>query len=410
MLIVPRVLSHLRSGGFIEPARLRRVAVALIVFYVAAIAMIFATSPDGLRDYKDRPIGSDFMAIWTAGRLAADGRGIDAYDPAKNFAALQDAMADETPPLLPFLHPPQVLLASAPFSHAPYVPAWALFAALSAAAFLAVSSRLAPKGWRILAAVAAPAFFLNIANGQMGLLIAAAFAAGALTLERRPLLAGVFFGLVAMKPQYGLLIPLAFAVGGQWRAFAGATISVLAQAAAATLAFGAGVWPAFLAKLSYAGDILLAGGGLAWPKFVSLYGALRGLGAPHEAALGGQLLLAALVAASIALLWRSGADRRLKLAGLIAGALLASPYALDYDAALLLPALALLASVGLEKGFAPYEKSVLALAFLAPVAGFQVAELTLVPLTFLSAALLYAAILRRAGALPFGFPLARAAV
>lgn len=400
----------LKSGGLIEPARIRRVALALIAFYIAAIALIFATSPDGLRDYKDRPIGSDFMAIWTAAGMAAGGRGLDAYDPALNFAALQSAMNDETPPNLPFLHPPQVLLAAAPFSDLPYVPAWALFAALSAAVFLAASVRLAPKGWGVLAAVAAPAFFLNIANGQMGLLIAAAFAAGALSLARRPVLAGVFFGLVAMKPQYGLLIPLALAAGGQWRAFAGAATCVTAQAGAATLAFGAGVWPAFAGKLSYASAALLAGGGLAWPKFVSLYGAVRGLGAPHDAALGGQLLLAGAIAASIALLWRSGADLRLKLAGLIAGALLASPYALDYDAALLLPAIALLVSVGLEKGFAPYEKSVLALAFLAPVAGFQVAELALVPLTFLSAALLYAAVLRRAGPLRLGFPLARAAV
>jgi hypothetical protein len=403
------VLALLKSGALIEPARIRRVAFALIVFYVAAMAMIFATSPDGLRDYKERPIGSDFMAIWTAGAMAAEGRGVDAYDPLKNFEALQDAMGDETPPNLPFLHPPQVLLAAAPFSHLPYVPAWALFAALSAAAFLAASTRLAPKGWGVLAAVAAPAFFLNIANGQMGLVIAAAFAAGALTMERRPFLAGVFFGLVAMKPQYGLLIPLAFAMGGHWRAFAGAAMSVLAQAGAATIAFGAGVWPAFAGKLSYASDLLLAGGGLAWPKFISLYGGLRGLGLAHDAALAGQLVFAAAIAATVALLWRSGADLRLKLAGLIAGALLASPYALDYDAALMLPAVALVLSVGLERGFAPYEKSVLALAFLAPVAGFQVAELTLVPLTFLSAAILYAAILRRAE-LTFRFPLARAAV
>ncbi len=402
------MFAHLRSGAFIEPARIRRVAAALILFYVAAMAMIFATSPDGFRDYKGRPIGSDFMAIWTAGALAAEGRGADAYDPLKNFVALQAAMADETPPNLPFLHPPQVLLAAAPFSHLPYVPAWALFAALSGAAFVALSLRMAPGGSGVLAALAAPAFFLNVANGQMGLLIAAAFAAGALTLGRRPFLAGVFFGLVAVKPQYGLLIPLALAAGGQWRAFAGAAFCVMAQAGAATLAFGIGVWPAFAGKLAYASDVLLSGGGLAWPKFVSLYGALRGIGASHDAALGGQAVFAAVIAATIALLWRSGADLRLKLAGLIAGALLASPYALDYDAALLLPAIALLLAVGLERGFAPYEKSVLALAFLAPVAGFQTAELTLIPLTFLSAALLCAAILRRAE-LRVHFALARAA-
>lgn len=405
-----KVISSFKTDGLIAPARLRRVAVALIAFYVCAVAAIFATSPDGFRDYKGRPLGSDFMAIWTAGRMAAQGEGIDAFSPGKNFAALQESMADETPPNLPFLHPPQVLLASAPFSLLPYVTAWALFASISAAIFLAVSSRLAPRGWAILAAVAAPAFFLNTISGQAGLLLAAFFGAAALTFERRPLLAGVFFGLVAIKPQYGVLIPLALAASGQWRAFAGAAACVLFQAGAATLAFGAGVWGAFLGKLSFASYILLEGGGIGWPKFVALYGALRGLGAPHDAALAGQVLFAACVAACVAMLWRSGADLRLKLAGLITGALLASPYALDYDTALLLPAIALAVSLGIEKGFAPYEKSILALAWLAPIAGFQVMELTFVPLTFLSAALLFAAILRRAGPLHFGFPLARAAV
>lgn len=375
-----------------------------------AMAAILATSPDGLRDYEGRPIGADFMAIWTAGGMAARGDGIDAYDPQKNYAALQAAMASQTPPHLPFLHPPQVLLAAAPFSALPYVPAWIAFAALSAAAFLAAAKRLVPRGSAMLAAIAAPAFFLNVANGQAGLLIAAAFAFAALTLERRPLVAGMVFGLIAIKPQYGLLIPLALAAGGQWRAFAGAAASVIAQGAVATLAFGPEVWAAFAAKLSYANRIILVEGGLEWPKFISLYGGLRGLGAPHEAALAGQLAFAASIAACIALLWRSAADQRLKLAALIVGALLASPYALDYDAALLLPAIALLVALGIEKGFAPYEKSVLALAFLAPVAGFQVADLTHIPFTFLSGALLLAAIIRRAGPLRWGFPSAVAAV
>lgn len=404
------MIANFRTGGFIEPARIQRVAFALIAFYIVAVAVIFATSPDGLRDYKGRPLGSDFMAIWTAGGMAAQGEGVDAFDPAKNFAALQEAMADETPPNLPFLHPPQVLLAAAPFSLLPYVPAWALFASLSAAIFLAVSARLAPRGWAIIAAVGAPAFFLNVVSGQAGLLLAAFFGAAALTLERRPFLAGIFFGLIAIKPQYGVLIPIALAVSGQWRAVAGAAASVLLQAGAATFAFGAGVWSAFLGKLSYASYILLEGGGIGWPKFIALYGALRGFGAPHDAALAGQLIFSAGVAVGVALLWRSGAELRLKLAGLIAGALLTSPYALSYDAALLLPAVALLVTFGLEKGFAPFEKSILALAWLAPIAGFQVAEHTLVPLAFLSTALLFAAVLRRAGLLRFRFPLTRAAV
>ena len=53
---------------------------------------------------------------------------------------------------------------------------------------------------------------------------------------------------------------------------------------------------------------------------------------------------------------------------LVAATLLASPFLLDYDLTLLAFPLAYLAREGLERGFAPFEKSVLILAYLLPLA------------------------------------------
>jgi len=43
-------------------------------------------------------------------------------------------------------------------------------------------------------------------------------------LERRPVAAGLLFGLLCYKPHFGLLVPVALASGGYWRSFAAASL------------------------------------------------------------------------------------------------------------------------------------------------------------------------------------------
>lgn len=396
------MLAAIRSGAFATAERIRRFSLILLAFYAISIVALFATSPDGMRDFKGRPLGSDFFSFWTAGVMAARGDALDAYDPHLNYIEQQRLLGVEEPPYLPFLHPPQFLLATTPLGALPYIPAWVLFVLLSGGALLAILSRIAPQRLALLAAVAAPAFFLNVTHGQTGLLIAALFGAGAVFLDRRPILAGVAFGLLAIKPHYGVLIPLALAATGRWRAFIAAGAAVAAQAALASLVYGTGVWTAFLEKATFARKVVLEAGGAKWAKNDTLFSALRSFGVESAPAYAMQALFAAAVAASLFLLWRSRADQRLKSAGLITGALLVSPYALDYDLALLLPAMALLVAHGLEKGFAPYEKTAIAFAWAAPLFAFQIAALTLAPVGFLSIAGLYAVVLSRAGPLRAG--------
>ena len=51
----------------------------------------------------------------------------------------------------------------------------------------------------------------NITHGHNGFLTAALFGSGLPLLPTRPVHAGALLGLLAYKPQYGLLIPLALA-------------------------------------------------------------------------------------------------------------------------------------------------------------------------------------------------------
>jgi Glycosyltransferase family 87 len=68
-------------------------------------------------------------------------------------------------------------------------------------------------------------------------------------LERRPRLSGIFLGLLSCKPQYGVLVPLAFLVSRNWRAFASATATSIVLGVVAGIAFGFRGWPAFIEAL-----------------------------------------------------------------------------------------------------------------------------------------------------------------
>jgi hypothetical protein len=62
------------------------------------------------------------------------------------------------------------------------------------------------------------------------------------------------------------------------------------------------------------------------------------------------------------------------------GTVLATPYNLDYDLMLLAPAIAFRAADGIARGFAPYEKTLLALLWLMPLVARTVAQAALIPL------------------------------
>src|ERR1700730_12518571 len=94
----------------------------------------------------------------------------------------------------------------------------------------------------LLLALAFPAVLINVGHGHNGFLTAALIGGGLGCLERRPLVAGILLGLLAYKPQCGLMIPVARAAGGYWRPFISAAITVVVLTIVTTLTFGTSVW------------------------------------------------------------------------------------------------------------------------------------------------------------------------
>ncbi len=133
---------------------------------------------------------------------------------------------------------------------------------------------------------------------------------------------------------------------------------------------------------------ILAQGRLPWAKIPSVFVSLRTLGLSPDAAYAGQGMVAVFVAITIASIWRQQPASRLAIAALMAGTPLMSPYVFDYDLALLAVPIAILAWDGVERGWQPGEREILALAFFTPAlvsilghaSGLQLGPLLLIAL------------------------------
>jgi hypothetical protein len=252
------------------------------------------------------------------------------------------------------------------------------------------------KNLWLLVALAFPAVFVNLGQAHNGFLTAALIGAALCQLDRRPWLAGVLLGLLAYKPQFGLLIPLVLMVSGRWRVFAAASLTVALLALAVTLAFGAEVWTAFLASTKFTRVVVLEQGGTGWYKIQSVFSWVRLWDGGIALAYAMQGAVTILVAAVLGWLWRSPAAYPLKAAALIIGCGLATPYSLDYDLMLLAPAIAYLAVDGWTRGFVPWEKTILAALWIVPLIARSVPEVTLIPLAVPVMLLAFGLLLRRA--------------
>jgi hypothetical protein len=179
-----------------------------------------------------------------------------------------------------------------------------------------------------------PPLLVNVITGQAGLLVAASLIVGMTLLPKRPLAAGLLLGLLVVKPQLGLVLPLALAAGREWRVIAGAAASSIGLVGLSILVFG---WAPYQAWLGNAGFIAsIANEGLAgWHRMASVYGALRMAGLGSGAAWAVHIIIAAAAAAAACLVWYRKADLEPRAGALAAATALASPYLFVYDTMIL---------------------------------------------------------------------------
>jgi hypothetical protein len=381
------------GGAWLNRKRVRAGAAILLVLQVAGLLFIIA----GTHGWFERWIGpltkpttTDFVSFYAAGALADAGTPALAYDQAAHLAA-EERVAGAGIGYQYFNYPPVFILVCAALATLPYLVGFILFEAATLVLYLVVATRILGdrSGTALVALLAFPIVFWNLGLGQNAFLTAGLFGAATLFVDRRPVVAGMLFGALCYKPQFAVLVPLALAAAGQWRAFAAAGASAAALVLASLAMFGAATWQAFAAAAS-ASPAMYESGRILFAGMANPFGAARLFGVDAPLAYGLQAAASLGAAGFVVVVWHRRLSLPTRAATLAAAAVVAAPLALLYDLMLGTIAALWLIRDGNAPAAAAWEKPALAALFLLLLDGRGLAEGWHVPVFPLAAMALFA--------------------
>jgi arabinofuranan 3-O-arabinosyltransferase len=300
-------------------------------------------------------IPTDFVNVWSAGRLVLDGHPALAYDWNIQKQVQIAVLGTSYEGNFAWHYPPPFLFVAALLAHFPYAAAFIGWAAISLVPYLAVMRAIVGKPFGWLLAAAFPVVLTNTLVGQNGFLTASLIGGALYLMPKRPILAGICLGLLSYKPQYGVLFPLVLIAAAQWRVFVTAGIVAAALAFTSWLAFGTESWQAFFHWMPMFSQAFLTEGRAPWGKMQSIFALVRYFGGSEPLGWAFQWIMTGTVAVVLALMWRSRIPYTLKAAALASGTLLVTPYLFLYDLMVLAIAVAFLVRIGLHSGFHRHE-------------------------------------------------------
>jgi hypothetical protein len=312
--------------------RLLYLATSLVLF-CPLLVWFYWPAGHGL-DVTGHPIGRDFINVWVGPQLAFDGRLATLFD----LQAYHDAIGPLFGRPLPFHawgYPPFTLAAFWPLAQLPYFAALLVWTAGLFAIFATVTlSQVAreERAYGLLALALAPACLINAVGGQNGFLTAALMLGGILAIDRRPVFAGVLFGLLTFKPHLGLILPFALLALGAWRVIASATVTALALVAISVAIFGVEPWRQYFEVTGpWLAELLQRFNGFYRNMMISGVAAARMLGLTYQTGLMIQAALTLAVLAAACWAVRATADPHRRAFVLASAAPLVTPYAHNYD-------------------------------------------------------------------------------
>ncbi|KWR89531.1 glycosyltransferase family 87 protein [Cupriavidus sp. IDO] len=347
-------------------------AVVLILFGLLMAA--WGWHSKGFTDGNVSRPGTDFAVFWSASYLALSEGPVHAYDVAKHFEVMSafGPLSANSGIVLPWLYPPTFLLMALPFALLPVVFSYLLFVVGTVYIYLRAVGDLLGAGtvfrrglW--LPILGSPAVIISAVLGQNSMLTAALAAGAVCLLGRRPIVAGVLIGLLAIKPQLALLMPVALIAGRHVRTLLSAVWTVVLFAGVSVAVCGWETIPAFLHSTAWARENLLDGTPHGWYGMPSVLAAARlaGLGTAAAYAIQGMATLVA--AASVAYVWSRTREAPLRAAVLTAAALLATPYVRHYELTWMGIAIAGLVGDGIRHGLSGRERTLLLVAWFLPL-------------------------------------------
>jgi alpha-1,2-mannosyltransferase len=384
-----------RTGDWLTRERVRGYAIILLVLEIATFGF-FVAGTHGWIVPLGTPTTTDFVSFYSAGSLADQGTPALAYDHAAHLAA-EEAVAGRGIEYQFFNYPPVYQALFAPIAYLPYLVAFVAFVAVTLLFYLAVARRILDDygSTALLVLLAFPPVWWTIGLGQNAFLTAGLFGAATLLLDRRPVTAGLLFGALCYKPHFALLVPLALAAGGHWRAFAAAAGSAAALILLSLGLFGWETWRAFL-ETAGAAHSMYESGRIVFGGMVSPSGAVRLMGGGIALAYTIQAGFSLAAASVVIVAWRQNVSLPARAAVLASATLVAIPLALVYDLMLATIAACWLLRTDRKTPLAGWEKLVLAAAYPALLCWRGLIEIAPVPIATICALAMFAIATRHA--------------
>lgn len=313
-----------------------KLTAAAVVFFVILEGgyVLLSIVQKGIRpplDFTGYALGRDFINVWMGGHSVFSGGPAPWFD----LQTYNQAIATLFGAVLPthyWSYPPHLLLFTWPFGLMPYIAGYAFWCVAGIALYVLAAAQGDFRREHVLFLAVAPGVAICAFFGQNGFFTAALLIGGLLCMDRRPLLAGVLFGILTVKPQLGFLLPVMLLVSGRWRVIAAAVVTTAVLVALTSALFGPDIWVSYFVKIAPQQDGLLTRNiGLLPVMVFSVLSSTRLLGLSVGAAWVVQIVFS--VAAIVAVAWTYWRRRDPELSAilLVTATLLATPWVLTYD-------------------------------------------------------------------------------
>jgi len=175
-----------------------------------------------------------------------------------------------------------LLLLTLPLAVIPYVAALFVWLGATWYAFYRAAQPHRPRK-RIAAVAGNPALFMSAVGGQNGAMTAALLGGGLMLVDRRPIVAGILFGMMIYKPHLALMLSFALLAGRRWLVMfaTGATAALL-------VVISVDAWPHYQHNIALLRAVILEDGTGVSHRVVSVFVFARHFGAGAECPMPGR--------------------------------------------------------------------------------------------------------------------------
>lgn len=318
-------------------------------------------------------VDRDFANYWVAARLVLSGEHLDLFKHSSYFPHLQELFGSNYQ-IRSWSYPPHFLLFVWPLGFLDYKVGFVAFMTSTLVLFMIAAAlfrrEYAPTSdLRILLLAVISYVLMMFVAAQNGFLTAALLLLGLACMRTRPILAGIAFGCLTVKPQLGLLIPVLLAFDRNWQTAACSALVAMLLVALSAALFGVASWSAYLTDtLAYQRSVMTDWYGIFLRMMPTTFGSMRTLGFSPATAAQAQLPVTIFGLAAVLWLLYRERDGLRRAFTITCGTFLLTPYAFNYDMGALCVCAALLAGRPHEPKLGALSRLLIALVAATPAA------------------------------------------